>query len=396
MRLLAVHHGGGVGGAPVSLVKLLAALEPADFQPRLILTEPGPIAPYARAADVPVGVVRTGGAFFYSAHARLGARTMARFVSTFPGAVQTARRVLRREQPDLVHLNTSVLLAWAVAARREHLPVVWMVREVLGPSPRLRRWHARFILHHARTVVAISGAVAACFPLAVPVVHNAVDLREFQPAAPGTTEDVLRELGVPAGVRLVTMLGAVQREKGHWLMLEALRRLPSDVHLLLVCGGVDAAYGQSLRGKIKRGLRMPLDHLDALLRDAGRLGLRHRLHVTGFRHDVPRMLTITDVLAFPSLQPEGFGRPIIEAMAMARPVVATSVGPSAEILGADAGRVVAPESARLADAVAELLRDSDLRARMGAAGRSRVEREFSLERQVAAMQRIYRQARPRA
>jgi glycosyltransferase involved in cell wall biosynthesis len=398
--LVAVHQGGGIGGAPVSLLKLLASLDRADVQSQAVFTERGEVLAYAADLGVPARVVPTGGAFFYSAHARPGPRMLARFIRTFPGAVRTARGVLVELRPDLVHLNTSVLLAWGAAARRERLPVVWTVREVPGPDPRVRRWHSGFILRHARQVVAVSDFVRACFPPSrqarIRRVYNAVDLREFQPAAPGTTEDVLRELGVPAGVRLVTMLGAVQREKGHWLMLEALRRLPSDVHLLLVCGGVDAAYGQSLRGKIKRGLRMPLDHLDALLRDAGRLGLRHRLHVTGFRHDVPRMLTITDVLAFPSLQPEGFGRPIIEAMAMARPVVATSVGPSAEILGADAGRVVAPESARLADAVAELLRDSDLRARMGAAGRSRVEREFSLERQVAAMQRIYRQARPRA
>ena len=67
-------------------------------------------------------------------------------------------------------------------------------------------------------------------------------------------------------------------------------------------------------------------------------GLTERLHVTGFQRDVARVLSIADVLVFPSLQPEGFGRPIIEAMALARPVVATDVGPSAELLGNEPGR----------------------------------------------------------
>ncbi|TME30436.1 MAG: hypothetical protein E6I75_20530, partial [Chloroflexi bacterium] len=142
LSLLAVHQGGGIGGAPVSLLKLLAALDPAEFQPAAIFTEPGPVTAYARDLQVPASVVSTGGAFYYSAHARLSLRSLARFVRTFPGAVQRAQTRLRRERPDLLHLNTSVLLAWAAAARRERVPVVWVVREVLGPSPRLRTWHA--------------------------------------------------------------------------------------------------------------------------------------------------------------------------------------------------------------------------------------------------------------
>ena len=134
MKLLAVHQGGGVGGAPVSLLKLLAALDRAEFQSSVLFTEPGEVLTYAQQLGVVAAVVPTGGAFFYSAHARLDARMLARFVKTFPRAVQVARAVLRREKPELLHLNTSVLLAWAAAARRERIPVVWVVREVLGPK----------------------------------------------------------------------------------------------------------------------------------------------------------------------------------------------------------------------------------------------------------------------
>src|SRR5205085_5113428 len=134
----------------------------------------------AREQGVQAEVARTGGAFFYSAHARLGARSIARFLRTFPSAVQAATARLRRDRPDLLHLNTSVLLAWAAAARRERIPLVWVVREVLGPDAWLRRWHAGFIQRHARRVVAISDAVAACFPRPVERVYNAVDLAEFR------------------------------------------------------------------------------------------------------------------------------------------------------------------------------------------------------------------------
>src|SRR5262249_35818232 len=141
-QLLAVHQGGRLGGAPVSLLKLLARLDRAEFEPAAVLTERGPLFDYARDLGVRAEVVPSGGAFFYSAHARLGSRSVARFLRGFPSAVQTATARLRRDPPDLLHLNTSVLLPWAAAARRTRVPVVWVVREVLGPNPWLRRAQA--------------------------------------------------------------------------------------------------------------------------------------------------------------------------------------------------------------------------------------------------------------
>jgi glycosyltransferase involved in cell wall biosynthesis len=187
-------------------------------------------------------------------------------------------------------------------------------------------------------------------------------------------------------------IGAVQRPKGHWLLVDALSRTPGSTHLVLVTGGADDAYARSLRGRIKRALDLPLDNLDALLRYARQRGVADRMRVTGFRTDVARVLAAADVLAFPSLEPEGFGRPIIEAMALARPVVATDVGPSAELLGADAGRLVPANAAGLASALTELLDAPEERSRLGRAGRARVEACFTLERQVVEMSAVYRKA----
>jgi glycosyltransferase involved in cell wall biosynthesis len=392
VRLLAVHHGGGIGGAPVSLVKLLAALDRTEFAPRVIFTEPGPVVDYAAILGVSGEVVPTGGAFFYSAHARLGTRSLARFLRTFPPAVRRARTVLRTQRPGLLHLNTSVLLAWAAAARRERIPVVWTVREVLGPNPVLRGWHAGYILDHARRVVAISNAVARCFPVPVELVYNAVDLGDFQLTCLDGRESIRQELHLPSNAPVVMMLGTVQRPKGHWLMLDALARLSADATLVLVTGGADEAYANSLKGRLKRSLGMPLDNLDAFLRDARQRGLRQRIHVSGFRRDIARVLAASDVVVFPSLEPEGFGRPIIEAMALARPVVATDVGPSRELLGADSGVLVRPDPIALSEAVSKLLTDRPTRERMGHAGRARVEMCFGLDRQVKKMSCIYRRA----
>ena len=390
-RLLAVHHGGGIGGAPVSLLKLLAAVDPSEFDPHAVFTEWGEIIQYAADLGVPASVAPTGGAFFYSAHARLGPRSVARFLRTFPGSVTRARQVLRQRRPDLVHLNTSVLLAWAAAARRERLRVVWVVREVLGPDPTLRTWHTRFILRHAQRVVAISDAVAACFPVRVDRVYNAVDLADFRLDRLADSASVRHKLGLRPDTNVVALVGSVQRPKGHWLLLDALAYLP-EAEVVLVTGGVDPSYGATLNGRLKRAAGVPLDNLDAFLREAHRRGFSGRVHVTGYLRDVARAVAAADVLVFPSLEPEGFGRPIIEAMALARPVVATDVGPSRELLGNEAGVLVPPEPRALAAAIADLFRQPGLRARMGKAGRARVEQRFGLDRQVAEMSSVYRRA----
>ncbi|HEY1297556.1 MAG TPA: glycosyltransferase family 4 protein [Chloroflexota bacterium] len=391
--LLAVHHGGGIGGAPVSLLKLLAALDKNEFAPHAVFTESGDLLDYARTLAVPAEVVPTGGAFFYSAHARLGTRSIARFLRTFPQSVHNARRALRSRHPDLVHLNTSVLLAWAAAARRERLPVVWVIREVLGPNPLLRRWHARFIVRHARRVVAISDAVAACLPGRVDRVDNAVDLDEFRLDLLDQRPAIRTELGVAPDAQVVMVVGSVQRPKGHWLVLDALPFLPPRAELVLVTGGVDVEdYAHHPKGRVKRALGLPLDNLDAFMRDARQRGVADRINVTGYRRDVARAVAAADVVVFPSLAPEGFGRPIIEAMALARPVVATDVGPSRDLLGVGTGRLVPPDATALASAVGDVLGSSEMRQRMGRAGRARVEACFGLDRQVAEMSAVYRGA----
>jgi glycosyltransferase involved in cell wall biosynthesis len=391
-----VHHGGGLGGAPVSLVKLLAALPGRELESSLIVTEPGNLVTYAGQQGVAASVVHTGGALFASAHARVtDPRMLARFVRTFPSAVQQAQQTLRVRRPHVLHLNTSVLLAWAAAARREGVPVVWMVREVLHLNPIVRQWQASYIQSHARRVVAISDAVRACFPPAAQVerVHNAVDLREFDLALLQQAASVRSALGLHASHHVLMAIGSVQRAKGHWLLLEALERLRDlpDIRLVLVCGGADLNYRHSLRGRVKAALGRPMDNLDALLRDAARLGVAESIIVTGFRSDVARVLTAADVVVFPSLAAEGFGRPIIEAMAMTRPVVATDVGPSLEVLGPQAGVLVPPRADAVAMAVRDLLASPTRRTQLGQAGRARVEACFGLDRQVAAMSAIYRE-----
>src|SRR3982074_3221266 len=107
ISLLAIHHGGGVGGAPVSLLKLLAGLDAREFSAQAVFTEPGEVLSYARSLGAPARITPTGGAFFYSAHARLGVRSVAPFLAPYASPLRAPQRAHESQSPDVLHLNTS-------------------------------------------------------------------------------------------------------------------------------------------------------------------------------------------------------------------------------------------------------------------------------------------------
>jgi glycosyltransferase involved in cell wall biosynthesis len=170
----------------------------------------------------------------------------------------------------------------------------------------------------------------------------------------------------------VLSIGRFVAEKGHRHLLEAAARIERTrpgVHWVLVGAGELEA---------------------ALSREAQALGLASQVHFTGWRDDVPDVLAVADVFVLPSVN-EGFGRVVVEAMAMARPVVATAVGGVPEIVRDGETGVLVPASdpRALADTVRSLLDDPARAARLGAAGRACAESRFSLTAHVDAVERVY-------
>jgi L-malate glycosyltransferase len=136
--------------------------------------------------------------------------------------------------------------------------------------------------------------------------------------------------------------------------------------------------------------RAYLRELERLTHD---LGLTDSVTFLGEREDVPELLRASDLLLAPSWD-EPFGRCVAEGMAMRLPVIATAVGGPAEIVEAGTSGLLLPP--RSPDAWAEqvdrLLADPEERARLGAAGRTRVATSFSVDAHVAAVLSVYREA----
>jgi colanic acid/amylovoran biosynthesis glycosyltransferase len=296
---------------------------------------------------------------------------------------------LARLRPDVVQFE------WNIAAV-DHLPLfgVWpcpIVTSCRGSDvtvyphvPYLRPYaeHLPEVIRHAAAVHCVSRALvreAGDFGLDAAkarVIRPAVDTEAFRPhSANGKpAQDALR----------VLMVGGLRWEKGYEYALEAIRRLVDHdvpVQLELVGDPPDSAViASSERARI--------------MHTVADLGLERFVALRGEEAPevVSRRLTASDALLHASVA-EGIPNVVLEAMACGIPVVATDVGGVAEAMtdGVE-GFVVAPRDPDLlARALLRLARDPSLRARMGAAGRDRIETAFTLEAQLDDFVAMYRE-----
>jgi glycosyltransferase involved in cell wall biosynthesis len=209
----------------------------------------------------------------------------------------------------------------------------------------------------------------------VVVVENGCELQRFA-AEPAPAR---QELGLSAQDRVLLVVGRLEPQKGHRVLLEALPAVRAEFpSARLVCIG--------------EGTERP-----ALEEQARRLGLDGAVRFAGFRADVDRWLAAADVVVLPSFY-EGLPLAAIEALAARRAVVATAVDGTPEVVvEGRTGLTVPPGDApALTAAIARVLRDPTLARRLGERGREWVEERFDAQRQVRQTERLYDDAFPGA
>jgi glycosyltransferase involved in cell wall biosynthesis len=193
---------------------------------------------------------------------------------------------------------------------------------------------------------------------------------ELQRAATG----IRRELGVAPDDFLVGNVGRLAPQKGQRHLIGALPLLLERVpraHVAIAGGGDLEEFLRSL---------------------AAELGVADRVHVLGPRRDVPALMHALDAFVMPSIW-EGFGIVLLEAMAAARPIVASAVATIPEIvLDEQTGLLVpAGDAVALADALARLAAEPELARELGERGRERLQRHFSLDKMVGDTELLYRE-----
>jgi glycosyltransferase involved in cell wall biosynthesis len=369
--------GGVVGGSLTGILQLIAHLDRARWTPSLALFEAKGIS----ANGVPVHVLpplpRTEGA---PERGLLG-RAVQRARNLYTVLGPRARALIdlyRHERPDLVYLANGYRanLDGVAAAARLGIPVVCHEKgfEPVGAVERLAsRWidacicmtdeiadHCRARHLRARRLL---------------TVYDGIDCAAF---APGGGAAVRRAFGIPPGAPVTGIVGHLQEWKGQQIVVEAMARARQRVPDLrcLVVGGVHRR-GADYAARLRERIAAP--------------DLVGHVILTGARDDVPACLDAMDVVLHASVVAEPFGRVLIEAMALGRPVIAPREGgPLSIVADGETGLLVAPRDPEaLAGALVALVEDPARRAAMGRAARARVDRVFDIRHHVRAIEALF-------
>ena len=383
MKVLYVNHTAEISGGERSLLDLLGGL-PGDVQ-RHAACPRGDLYSVLQRVGVTASPIRgTAGSL------RVHPRHTPQALLEMALAAGQVRRLARRQASQIVHAN-SVRAGIVAGLSRSRAATIVHVRDCLPPGAASTATLG-LIGATATAVVANSRYTASSLGSRVPaarlhVVHNGIDVQRWDPeridrararAALGRAGERALLLGVVA--QLTPWKGqdtAVQA-------LGVLCREGVDAHLLLVGSAKfrSPAARYDTQGYVRRLERLVAEN-----------GLTDRVSWLGERENVAALVRALDVVLLPSWE-EPFGRAVLEALALAVPVVATDVGGPREIItDGQEGLLRPPRDPRAwAQAIRLLADDAEMRERMGSLGRRRVQQAFTLRRHVSTLVALYEQA----
>ncbi len=375
-NILYLDSGSGIGGGQRSLLLLLNLLDKDRFTPFV-----GCLGDSAFATEVAKTEACVVPLSLPAAHNKTD--KVKRFTfSDLLEDIQQLRvilqlhRVVKRHAIDLIHANSlSVALLGGIVARLNRIPILMHKRYATsyGVLDRL----CERLLHR---VILVSEATRWDFASAAKqtLIYNGVDLDAFQ-ASPKEVKALRTELfgNTSDASILAGVVTRITPEKGIHFLVRAMAELKGKTAIkLLIVGG---PYFQK-----------DVDYMDELKQEVADRGLEDSVIFTGFLLDTRIVTSLLDIVLVPSIIPEACPRTIIEAMAVGKPVIATPLGGSKELVTSNTGILVSPEDASaIAEAIIALASDREQLTAMGQAAHTRAVELFSSKKNTALTEAVY-------
>lgn len=384
-KILFIHHGSEKGGAPISLLYTAKGVQENGYLPIIGLARPTdglhklyndhnletidlpeiPVYIYCSSSNLPLY------------HFRSWLKLFRGIIKHKPGQQQLLKTVAKLKV-DIVHLNSMALSLSAYSLKKYNIPYVWHIREY-GPKIQDFRyqWLKDQMLKASATIFLSEGERQSWIQEKSKnsyVVHNFVDVNKFNSSKESPSKEI----------KEILFVGGLKQNKGIEILIETLNILQtSKVEFRCIMPGA-LAKNEIDNADINTGFE------DKVLQKIDNYNLQSRIKRTGFNPNIINLFENCDVLVFPAKYPH-FARPIVEASALGKPVVATDLPPLDElVINNKTGFLVPYKAKDFADKISLLLQDEPLSKRMGIEGRALIEKEFNAISQVRKIVEVYK------
>lgn len=349
-KVLYVHHDMGNSGASRSLSFLLGKLDGKGFNARVHCIFGGPVVDLFKKTGTEI---LPGRGIFPFHGSTVTGMSLKMFLTNFirlPQSFFAAYNMIRKNRPDIVHLNSSCLFITAMAAKLvdRTIRVVCHVREPLlkfSLSAAIMRYMNYFFVDHFIAIDRFTGGSMRSRNN-MSVVYNAVNFEEYNP---DVRSDIIRhELGLQQSDVIFLYLARISKSNGALELIDAARKLSGSFPSFhFVFAGCRDRPGDSYSGKV-----------------AAAAAACRNVHLMTFRNDVPALIAGADIMVVPFTKPH-FARSVVESSAMGKPAIGANTGGVNELIVNNETGFLYNNGRELCDCCIRLGSDPLLREKMG-------------------------------
>jgi len=372
INILFLHAGAEMYGADKVMLDLIKRLDKSKYTAYVILPTNGVLVDALKNEGINVTVMP------YPIMRRKYFNPIG-IIKYFGGLNKYTKKITKLAKQwniDVIHTNTAATLEGSFVSRKLKIPQLWSIHEIIVKPAIMYKFTSKLIAKYSSITITDSSAVkehlekSGCFRKdAVKVIYNGVDAKRFTPES--DCSYLYDEWNIPRNAPIIGMMGRVNSWKGQADFLKAanilMKRHP-DLYTVFV--------GAAFEGEEWREKELA-DSIEAS-------PYKDRIINKGYRTDSQGIYKLYDVFVLPSTNPDPLPTVVLEAMATGKPVVGYRHGGVCEMVKEGYNGLLAevrnPED--LADKIDVLLKDKDLRKKMGNNSRKRLLENFSIESYV--------------
>ena len=378
------NRDGTIGGSYYSLLYLIQGLNKDIYEPIVMFYEDNPLVPKFKQATKRVIMINhdspsDGRISNFSEFIKF----VPRFIRDILWSQIRISKWLSEIKPDMVHLNNSYAAAhdWVVACKLHKIKIIAHDRGTRPPASLQTRFFVRFF----DATISVSDAYLKYLteqklkPKMAYRVYNGLDAKIFDGLySLEQKEQIRRDFNISDHGILIGMVGNIDYWKGQLILVKAMTTVIKKFDNVKV----------ALVGKTANGAEKYDEQIRTCI---SQHGLGDKIILTGYRNDIPALLNAFDIFVHASVEPEPFGRVILEAMAMKKPIVATNSGGTPEqIVNGQSGLLIPmDDDCAMADAIMEYIEDMQKAKKIGQNAFERFSERFSVEKMVQGVEGVY-------